>query len=74
MYPQKRFDFGPKGRTGCHESFCTVARCYDFFGALLLRFLWCVYSFWQTGKMGAPRGWYGEDERTKPLVLKLIRL
>jgi len=55
-YPQKHFDFGPKGRTGCHESFCTVARCYDIFGALLLRFLWCVYFLLADGKDGSPTG------------------
>jgi len=49
-----------------------VAHCYDFFSAVLLRFLWCVYFFWRTGKMGAPRGWYSEEERTKPVVLKRI--
>ena len=28
---------------------------------------------WRTGKMGTPRGWYGEEERTKPVVLKCNR-
>ena len=39
----------------------------------VIPFPWCVYFFWRTGKMGAPWGWYGEEERTKPVVLKRNR-
>jgi len=27
------------------------------------QFPWCAYFFWRIGKMGAPRGWYGKEER-----------
>ena len=46
---------------------CLRRTCFVF------RFPWCVYFFWRTGKMGAPWGWYGEEERIKPVVLKRIR-
>jgi len=39
----------------------------------VFRFPWCIYFFWQTGKMGAPWGWYSVEEHTKPVVLKCIR-
>ena len=44
------------GRMGCHESFCTVARCYDFFGAVLL-------LFGGNGKDGNPMGVVQWEER-----------
>ena len=46
-----------------------VSRCLRR-ARFVFRFPWRVYIFWPMGKMAAPWGWYGEEERIKPAVLK----
>jgi hypothetical protein len=51
--------------------FCVLRR--DLLPLCCLFFSLVRLLLWRSGKMGAPRGWYGEEERTKPVVLKRDR-